>query len=295
MNIKQSHFAGSFYPAGKTELQSMIDGFISGSSDPAGAAGELGGSGTPGQERQASAAGQVGAAGESGVVGQETPGSLKAIIAPHAGYVYSGQTAGFVYKAVKEQAGVIKKVIVIGPSHRFWFRGVAVCDHPEWETPLGKIKIAPELAEDINFEVNDQAFNDEHSVEVQLPFLQTVLPDFTLYPFITGEVTEHAVVAENIKKYIDENTLLVISSDLSHYHPYEKAEILDEQTAGEIISLKGIISHDQACGADGINILMHLAREMDWKPVLLDARNSGDTAGDKSSVVGYSAISFVKY
>jgi AmmeMemoRadiSam system protein B len=184
---------------------------------------------------------------------------------------------------------------VIGPSHKFWFKGVAVCDYDEWQTPLGSIKLGKEPAQDVDFVVNNDAFDEEHCIEVQLPFLRTVLKNFTLYPFITGEISDYASLAKNIAKYIDDKTLLVVSSDLSHYQPYEKAQLLDEVTTGEIGMLKGIINHEQACGADGINVLMHLAREYDWKPVLLDQRNSGDTAGEKDEVVGYTAFSFVKY
>ena len=260
MKIKESKFAGTFYPAGREELKGMIDGFF----------------------------------GETDIKKPNiSTGKIKAIICPHAGYVYSGLTSAFAYQAIKKEG--FNKVIVIGPAHQLWFKGIAVCDYEQWQTPLGNIKIDGELPGDINFEINNLAFEHEHSVEVQLPFLQSVLKNFTLKPFITGELNDYASTAENIKKYLDKHTLLVISSDLSHYHNYEKAQLLDEETVNEINLLKGIINHEQACGADGINILMHLARELGWKPVLLDKRNSGDTAGDKDRVVGYCAIAFVKY
>ena len=260
MKTKKSVFAGSFYPSTKIEIQEMLAGFF----------------------HEADAKKLV-----------SVEGKVKALICPHAGYIYSGFTAAFGYNAIKSKN--YSKVIVLGLSHQTWFQGVAVCDDEIWETPLGNIPISAELAKDQAFDLNNEAFAKEHSVEVQLPFLQTVLSNFTLYPLVTGEVTNHSEIAGSIKKYIDDDTLLVVSSDLSHYHPYKRAQSIDEQTSDEIISLKGIINHEQACGADGVNILMHLAREFGWKPILLDQRNSGDTAGSKDEVVGYASICFVKF
>jgi AmmeMemoRadiSam system protein B len=153
-------------------------------------------------------------------------------------------------------------------------------------TPLGSVKI--ENFESISIKTVPQAHIKEHSLEVQVPFLQSVLPDFTLCPIALGQFAE---ISGDIIKAMDDHTLLVISSDLSHYLPYAQALKTDKATVSKILALSDV-DHDEACGADGINILLRIAKQLKWKPVLLDYKNSGDTAGTKDQVVGYCSIAF---
>ena len=205
----------------------------------------------------------------------------KAIIVPHAGYIYSGQVAAFAYKLIRDY----EKVILLGPSHTVYLDDVVSDTHRFWETPLGKVEVIKN-----NFEKNEEAHANEHCLEVQVPFLQFVLKKFEILPLVVGE-EDVKTVSEKVQKILDDNTLLVISSDLSHYHSYEMAEVLDDET---IESIKNLDENGNvyACGELPIRILIDIARKKKWKPEVLIYRNSGDVTGEKSRVVGYTSIAF---
>lgn len=217
----------------------------------------------------------------------------RAIIVPHAGYIYSGQTAAFAYKAIR--GGCFRRIALFGPAHRVGFYGMALPEADHYRTPLGDIPIdrdgvAAALAFD-EVEVSDLAQAEEHSLEVQLPFLQRVLGEFSLVPVCVGMVQPNAV-AEVMRHFLaDPETLVVISSDLSHFHDYEHANAIDRATISKILD-GDPINHEQACGATGINALLLIAENFGLTPRLLDYRNSGDTEGDKMRVVGYASIAW---
>lgn len=217
----------------------------------------------------------------------------EAVIVPHAGYIYSGLTAAFAYAALARKP--IRRVVVLGPAHRVAFYGIALPASDAFATPLGEVAIDRALRDQLNelpaAQINDAAHALEHSLEVQLPFLQVVLNDFTLLPLCIGATDPDVVTAAIELLRGSADTLFVISSDLSHYHPYAEARRLDLATIDQIRS-SHTISHEQACGATGINAMLPVARNHHLKPTLLDYRNSGDTAGDRDRVVGYASIAF---
>lgn len=220
----------------------------------------------------------------------------KAIIVPHAGYIYSGKTAAVAYAQLKSRHHLIKRVILLGPAHRMPVSGLALPDVDYFATPIGKVELDHEaissLSELNQVVVDSAAHAEEHSLEVQLPFLQAVLDDFKLVPLVVGNATP-AEVAEVLNVlWGGEETLIIVSSDLSHYLPYGFAQDVDHETVQNIISLQGALSHKQACGGTPVNGLILAARQHHLKPELLDLCNSGDTAGDKSRVVGYASIAF---
>jgi AmmeMemoRadiSam system protein B len=220
----------------------------------------------------------------------------KALIAPHAGYIYSGMVAASAYASLKNIAGRIRRVILLGPTHRVAVRGLALPDAGAFDTPLGRIRLDQDAMETVaqlpQVVVNGAAHVQEHSLEVQLPFLQTVLGDFTLLPLAVGRATADEVAEVLDTVWGGDETLIVISSDLSHYLPYAAAQFVDGKTADDIIKLRQPIEHEQACGGTPISGLLLAAREHHLKPHLLDLRNSGDTAGSRDSVVGYAAFAF---
>ncbi|KLV08902.1 dioxygenase [Photobacterium aquae] len=218
--------------------------------------------------------------------------SIRAIIVPHAGYIFSGEVAAQAYREIKMQAAHIRKVILIGPSHRYYFKGCAVPDAEYFATPLGKIKIdrqSIEILREMNdIEVSDQVHAQEHSLEVQLPFLQSCLHDFTLLPLLTSNVSSGTVATLLDQLWRDEDCLLVISSDLSHFHNYDQACSLDNATCSLIESFEPVLTPEQACGSTGINTLLLLAKQRGYQLTRKTLINSGDTqAGDKERVVGY--------
>ncbi len=221
----------------------------------------------------------------------------KAIISPHAGYIYSGEIAASAYKQLQAIKDHIKRVILIGPSHHVAFSGFAVSSATCFSTPLGTIPLDSEahaiLATHHNVNVIDQAHQAEHSLEVQLPFLQTVLDDFTIVPIITGNASPQQV-AELINLLWDgSETLVIISSDLSHYHDYNTAQQLDKITAQAILNLDiNTVDAEHACGCIGIRGLLYFARQHPLIIHAVDIRNSADTAGSRDSVVGYGAFVF---
>ena len=221
---------------------------------------------------------------------------LRAIIMPHAGYIYSGWTAA--HAALVLPADQFTKVILLGPDHRIGISSAAICNVAAFETPLGKIdfhqdttklRLQPQL-----FQSLPAARDKEHSLEVILPFLQRYIGDFGLVPVIVGQGRTKRL-SDALDPIIDSTTLLVISSDFSHFLSYDEAVVRDRETIDEILNLKPdklIRTDNRACGKMPLLILIELARRHRWQPVLLHYSNSGDTAGDRSRVVGYAAIAF---
>jgi AmmeMemoRadiSam system protein B len=222
---------------------------------------------------------------------QSTP---KAIIVPHAGYIYSGQTAAMAYAQLLAARSIIKRVILLGPVHRVAVRGLALADVDRFATPLGEIEIDQEAIAALSalpqVVHSPAAHAQEHSLEVQLPFLQRVLDDFKLVPLAVGDATPAEVAAVLELLWGGPETLIVISSDLSHYLPYRLAQQIDDETIAHILALQPCLTHQQACGGTAVNGLLVAAKHHQLQVKLLDACNSGDTAGDKERVVGYAAF-----
>lgn len=221
----------------------------------------------------------------------------KAIIAPHAGYVYSGAVAASAYARVKPARGRITRVILLGPAHRVGFHGLALASAEFFATPLGQVPVDREAVQKISHlpqvQVLDRAHAQEHSLEVHLPFLQETLGEFSLVPLLVGQAgpEEVAEVLELLWGGVE--TLIVVSSDLSHHHDYHSAQQLDRATSRAIEQLRPEdIEYDDACGRDPVNGLLYLARWRGLKATTVALRNSGDTAGPRDSVVGYGAYSF---
>jgi hypothetical protein len=224
------------------------------------------------------------------------PAPPKALIVPHAGYVYSGPIAASAYRSLAAARERVRRVVVLGPCHRVAVRGLALPGVDAFDTPLGRVPIDADaicaLAGLPQVVVSPAAHAREHSLEVQLPFLQRWLADFTLVPLAVGDATA-AEVAEVIERlWGGEETLVVVSSDLSHYHRYDDARAIDAATVRSILGCSAGLDHEQACGATPIAGLLEVVRRRGLVPQLLDLRNSGDTAGDRSRVVGYAAIAF---
>ena len=220
----------------------------------------------------------------------------KALIVPHAGYIYSGAIAASGYASLKNIAPRIRRVVLLGPTHRVAVPGVALPGTDAFATPLGTVQVdaaaAQALAHLPQVTVSAHAHAQEHSLEVQLPFLQTVLPDFKLLPLAVGMATPEEVAGVLEVLWGGDETLIVVSSDLSHYLPYNTARQVDAASTQSILALEHTLSHEQACGATPINGLTLAARRHDLTPHLLDLRNSGDTAGPRDGVVGYAAFAF---
>lgn len=256
-NIRQPAVAGMFYPADPDELGKMIDTLLD----------------------------------QAEPVDSPPP---KAIIVPHAGYIYSGPVAATAYRRLRAMAGQIHRVILLGPSHRVPFYGIAASSASEFATPLGRIKLDRPFIEELiqNFQVKrlDEAHSQEHSLEVHLPFLQKTLNDFTLVPLVVGDARPEEVVHVLESCWGGDETLIVISSDLSHYQDYATAQLMDKETARAIESLTPeAIHYENACGRFPLNGLLYLARQKGMHVQTLDLRNSGDTAGPRDQVVGYGA------
>ncbi len=220
----------------------------------------------------------------------------KALIVPHAGYVYSGYVAASAYAALAPARKSIRRVVLLGPAHRVALRGLALPQASAFATPLGTIFLDTGLTEAAltlpQVKQSDLAHQQEHSQEVQLPFLQTMLDAFTVLPIVVGEATAQEVAELLDRVWGGPETLIVISSDLSHYHNYSDAQRLDSATASTIMALSPLADFRQACGATAVNGLLSCARKHALVPRLIALRNSGDSAGDKVRVVGYGAFAF---
>jgi len=242
--------------------------------------------------------------------------NLRALICPHAGYEFSGPIAAIGYKQLADRH--FSTVILLGPSHYAAYTAAFVSTVDAYQTPLGMVPLSPKAAEMAKGEPltsnprcevvrpewwrqspkdlppfgEDTPETWEHSLEVQLPFLQRTLHDFRIVPVVFGQVDPEKV-AEKILPFLDDQTLIVVSTDLSHYHPYEEARTRDARCIKAICDLQADrVTADDACGHAAVQTLIDVARRKGWKAQLLDYRNSGDTAGDKSRVVGYAAIAF---
>jgi MEMO1 family protein len=265
-SVRPPAVAGQFYPADPAELRSQVEGFLREAAVPEGA-------------------------------GLAFP---KAVIAPHAGYVYSGPIAGSAFRALASASEsirrVIRRVVLLGPAHFVPIHGLALPGHPRFATPLGEVAIEPEGAQASlrlpQVRVIPEAHVREHSLEVELPFLQVLLGEFHLVPLVVGQASGKEVAEVLERLWGGPETLIVISSDLSHFLPYDAARRADRETSERILALDGPLHSRQACGAVPINGLLEAARRLGLVPELLDLRNSADTAGDPSRVVGYGAFAF---
>lgn len=220
----------------------------------------------------------------------------KAIIAPHAGYIYSGPTAARIYSALAPWRQTIRRVVLLGPTHRVAVNGLALPSARAFATPLGKVPLDVAAMEELDelpqIRRNDAAHALEHSLEVHLPFLQRTLDAFTLIPLAVGNAEPEAVAEVLDRLWGGDETLIVISSDLSHFLPYATAQQVDRNTCRQILDLNTHIHPEQACGAYPINGLLLAARRRGLQARLVDLCNSGDTAGDRERVVGYAAFAF---
>ena len=261
--IRKAVVAGQFYPSDRAQLTQMIESLT----------------------RQA----------QQTKIDTPRQGVLKALILPHAGYVYSGLTAAHASHLLSENQ--FDKVILLGPDHRVGFSNGAITDAEAYQTPLGRIKLhkdAADLLQTDLFQTVPASDRTEHSLEVVLPFLQYYLKEFELVPIVSGR-GDIKDMATAINARLDLKTLLVVSSDLSHFLSYDLAVAYDKETLKMITRLKPdpLLQRDNAaCGVVPIAVLLHLASQHGWRPQLLHYSNSGDTAGDHKRVVGYAAIAF---
>ena len=218
---------------------------------------------------------------------------LKVLLAPHAGYIYSGEVAGKAYAQLIPLRDKIKRVVLLGPNHRVPLRGIALPSVDFFESPLGLVpldKTALEALRVLPFVgISDQVHAEEHSLEVHLPFLQRVLTSFALVPLVVGELPPELVAQALDMLWGGDETLIVVSTDLSHYLPYEVAVHTDLNTQAAILQLRTDITPRQACGAHPLNGLLKIAAQKALKINCIAQNNSGDTAGPKDRVVGYGA------
>ena len=274
--VRQPAVAGQFYPGDPDVLRRMIQEYIDKATLP------------------------------------EDLGIVRAIIAPHAGYIFSGPTAGYAFSALKtktlktetmaalphEEWKEKQTVFLLGPAHRVRFRGVALGNYSAFRTPLGDAPVAVDrvaemLARSPLYTRAPEAHAPEHCLEVEIPFLQMTLPDFWLVPMLFGDVDPREVATE-LADHISEDDLLVVSNDLSHFYPYDKAHRLDHALLEALMTGDEMgVMGGEACGRVPMVTLMAIARHKAWEPHLLDYRTSGDTAGDKWQVVGYASVAYV--
>jgi MEMO1 family protein len=223
-------------------------------------------------------------------------GFPKGLIVPHAGYIYSGNVAAQAYALLRPAIGIVKRVVLLGPCHRVAVRGLALPEAAAFETPLGRVEVDTEAAAALKglqqVVVNAATHAHEHSLEVQVPFLQQVLKGFKLVPLVVGSASAEEVAEVLDRLWGGPETLIVISSDLSHYHRYDQARAIDRRTVRAIVGFRTDIDHEQACGATPLIGFLHTAKHRAMQPELLDARNSGDTAGGRDRVVGYASFAF---
>lgn len=234
---------------------------------------------------------QLALARERALPGRRSPA---VVVMPHAGYVYSGPVAASAAAPLAELHGSVRRVVVLGPSHHVPLRGIALPEETSFRTPLGDVTLDVRTLGDLGgrpgVRVEGRAHASEHSIEVELPFLQILLGEFLLVPLLVGD-SEPGSVAELLDELATAaDTLIVVSTDLSHFLPYDEARLKDSRTADAVERLEeDRIAWDDACGRDSLRAALVLARQRGWKVTTVDLRNSGDTAGDRRSVVGYGA------
>jgi hypothetical protein len=263
LSVRPPAFAGQFYPADADQLRREVEGYLDAASLPDGV------------------------------------DDVRAVVAPHAGYVYSGKTAGYAFKALRQLPDREWTVFLLGPAHRVPVTGVALGAFSALRTPLGDAPVADERVEEMLAETSfytraARAHQPEHCLEVEVPFLQVSLRRFRLVPMLVGQARPKEV-AEDLRGRLQEDDLIVVSSDLSHFHTYDEAQqkdrgLLDALLAGDEAGVR----HGEACGRAPLTALMEIAEMEGWEPHLLDYRNSGDTGGGKSRVVGYASIAYTR-
>ncbi len=224
---------------------------------------------------------------------------VRGVISPHAGYVYSGPVAAYAYKLLSKQAEPPERIYLMGPSHRVWFSSVALGDYEAFRTPLGEVPVDRERVRELAdsselFEALNSPHTFEHSLEVQVPFLQVIYPSIPIVPMLFGEV-DAVRVGQALEKYVQAGDLLIVSSDLSHYHDNATAHELDQAFLDKLLAGKiSDVAQGEACGRAPAVTLMKIGAERHWSPHLLDYRTSGDISGDKRQVVGYAAVAYVE-
>jgi AmmeMemoRadiSam system protein B len=259
MLVRQAAVAGTFYPADPGELAGMVDQFLA--------------------------------------EAKSNGGLPKASIAPHAGYIYSGPIAASVYAQLASGKGTIQRVVLLGPAHRVALQGLAASSAQAFATPLGDVPVDQEALADIldlpQVSVWDEAHAFEHSLEVHLPFLQRIYDQFSIVPLVVGQASEQEVAEVLGLLWGGPETVVVISSDLSHFHDYKTAQHLDQVTAQAITDLNGeLLQYESACGRNAIRGLLKVAKAHGLHGRVVDLRNSGDTSSSRSRVVGYGAFVF---
>ena len=260
LRIRPPAVAGAFYPADPAALERLIDASIADAVSP-----------------------------------PPDGADPTALVVPHAGYVYSGPIAASAYLRLGSRRDRIRRVVLLGPSHHALVPGMALSGADVWRTPLGDVALDTEARDRLlalpRVDVDDAAHAPEHCLEVQVPFLQRVLGDIALVPVLVGDATAEEVAAVVESFWADPETLVVVSTDLSHYHAYREAQALDERTAVAIVARRpDDIDRLDACGARPLRGLLRAAADADRTVEQLDLRNSGDTAGDRTRVVGYGAF-----
>jgi hypothetical protein len=253
--VRKAAVSGIFYPSNKSELSHLLESFL---------------------------------------ISENNTDFPKALIVPHAGYMYSGSTAGIGYSTIKGNKPT--SILLMGPAHRVFVKGLAIPNWDQFETPLGKVDLNQEALQKIRqfpfVEINNEAHKNEHCIELQLPFLQKLFSNFRIIPILAGDVEPEqiALLLEAIETDVD---LIIISSDLSHYNSYEKATELDRAISDSIEKLDpSSIDSEQACGYKPVKGLLLYAKKKGMTSKTLALKNSGDTSGDKSSVVGYGSFAF---
>ncbi|WP_076407478.1 AmmeMemoRadiSam system protein B [Shewanella sp. UCD-KL12] len=219
----------------------------------------------------------------------------KAIIVPHAGYIYSGEVAAHAFASIGANANKIKRVVLIGPAHTIYLQGCALPEMTHFETPLGFLDIDKHSINSLSsyegVTTSDLPHQNEHSLEVQLPFLQHLISEFTLIPIVVGDIMPNIMADILQRVWGGDETLIVVSTDLSHFHQYEEALYIDSKTCQKVLALSCDISSEQACGCRALNAIALQARRHNLNITQLSYRNSGDTsAGDKERVVGYASF-----
>ena len=260
-NIRPPAVAGMFYPANAVKLRADIQRFLSEADPP-----EL--------------------------------SSLRALILPHAGYIYSGPVAAYGYKLLQREP-IPERILILGPSHRVWFEGVVMADVDAFRTPLGNHPVDREYIKELmkhsqQFTASNAPHRSEHCLEVQYPFIQMICPNTPTVPMLFGNLDPQAV-GETLNAVLTSGDFIIVSSDLSHFHNNVQAHTLDHQfidavLGGQIVNA----AQGEACGQAPTVALMTIAARRGWQPYLLDYRTSGDIMGDRSQVVGYAAIAYVE-
>jgi len=257
MKIRYPTAAGTFYPSQATELKNLIEQFLNQAKPP------------------------------------ELEGKIKALIVPHAGYIYSGPVAAYAYKLLFQTKNQPEKVILLGPAHYLPINTASGSKTDKWQTPFGEINVLPPPSFIV---IDDASHQPEHSLEVQLPFLQMTLKNFKILPVLINDENQSEELANLLFPLVDKKTLVIASSDLSHFYPYETAKKIDGLANKYIPDLEiGKTQKEvEACGLAAILTIMHLAKKLGWQGKFLKYQTSYEISGDKNSVVGYGAYVFHK-